>query len=362
MDVIDRDREARPRSVPPSLPPGLVRKIIIGVVIALVIALGFTTFYTVEEGQRAAVVTFGKFTAEVGPGLHFKLPYPIQKAIVLDADIVQRMYIGYREVNGVTQVIEEEALMITGDENIIHADAVVEWTISDIENFLFNVEDPVHMLRNAAVSSIRSVMGSTNLDYAITEGKTQIQGEVRQRLIELMDEYQSGILIRDVKFQDIEPPEGEVQQAFKEVTNAREEKNTKINNANKYANDIIPKARGEAQALIEQAEAQKKSRILNAQGDVAQFLALYEEYVKNPNVTRQRLILETLEAVLPGAKIVITDGNGETVNYLPLNELLKSAGTSAGSGRSASGSGQGAGTANAQAPQTQQQPQGGTAQ
>lgn len=323
---MDRDDD-RPHSVPPSLPPGMVRKIIIGAIIVLLLMLGFTMFFTVQEGQRAAIVTFGKFTEEVGPGLHFKLPYPIQKKIVLDADIVQRMAIGYEEVNGVVRVKEEEALMITGDENIIHADAVVEWTISNIENYLFNVDDPPQLLRYAAVSSIRSVMGSTNLDYAITDGKTAIQGEVRERLIELMDDYQSGILIRDVKFQDIEPPAGNVQQAFKEVTNAREEKNTKINNANRYANDVIPKARGEAQALIEQAEAQKKSRILNAEGDVAQFNALYEEYVKNPQVTRQRLILETLEAVLPGAKIVITDGNGGTVNYLPLNELMKSSGT-----------------------------------
>lgn len=335
MSFMDRDGQDRPHSVPPSLPPGMVKKIIIGVVIVLLLALGFSMFFTVQEGQRAAIVTFGKFTEEVGPGLHFKLPYPIQKVYVLDADIVQRMHIGYREVNGVTQVIEEEALMITGDENIIHADAVVEWTISSIEDYLFNVENPPQMLRYAAVSSIRSVMGANNLDYAITDGKTQIQGEVRERLIELMDEYEAGILIRDVKFQDIEPPAGEVQQAFREVTNAREEKNTKINNANRYANEVIPKARGEAQALIEQAEARKKSRILNAEGDVAQFNALYEEYAKNPLVTRQRLILETLEAVLPGAKIVVTDGSGSTVNYLPLNELMRSSGTQSGSNRSA---------------------------
>src|SRR5690606_7750748 len=133
-------------------------------------------------------------------------------------------------------------------------------------NFLFNIENPEQVLRNSAVSAIRSVIGANKLDYAITDGKTEIQGEVRQRLIEMMDEYQTGILIRDVKFQDIEPPEGEVQQAFREVTNAREEKNTKVNNANRYSNDRIPKARGEAQALIEQAEATKKSRILNAEG------------------------------------------------------------------------------------------------
>lgn len=325
MSVFD---DPRPKSEPPSLPPGLVRNIVIGAVILVLILLGLSMFYTVQEGERAAVLTFGKFTYEEEAGLHFKLPYPIQKVIILEAGITQRMTIGYRETpGGGYTVVPEEAMMITGDENIVSADAVVEWVISDMESFLFNIDDPERFLRNAASASIRSVMGSKRLDYAITDGKTEIQDEVRARLIELMEEYQTGIQIKDVKFQDIEPPEGEVQQAFREVTNAREEKNTKINLANKYRNDRLPKARGEAQALIEQAEAQKKSRILNAQGDVAQFNAIYNEYVKNPDVTERRLILETLERVLPGAKIFITDGNGQTINYLPLNELLRSSGS-----------------------------------
>src|SRR5690606_32452789 len=146
-----------------------------------------------------------------------------------DADITQRMYIGYRmSESGATQIVEEEAMMITGDENIISADAVVEWTINDMEQFLFNIEEPEQILRNAAIASIRSTIGSTKLDYAITDGKTAIQGEVRSRLIELMEVYNTGILIKDLKFQDIEPPEGDVQQAFREVTNAREERSTKI--------------------------------------------------------------------------------------------------------------------------------------
>jgi modulator of FtsH protease HflK len=200
----------------------------------------------------------------------------------------------------------------------------VEWTVNDMEAFLFNIEDPEQILRNSAIASIRSVIGATKLDYAITEGKTAIQGDVRSKLIELMETYNTGILIKDLKFQDIEPPEGDVQQAFREVTNAREERSTKINNANKYSNDRIPKARGEAQALLEAAEAQKMSRVVNAEGDVAQFNALYNEYVKNPVVTEKRLILETLEQILPNAKIVITNGSSDTVNYLPLNELMKS--------------------------------------
>jgi membrane protease subunit HflK len=324
MSILD-DNQRPPQSEPPSLPKGMVKKIIIGIVVVVILAFGFSMFYTVEEGQRAAVITFGKFTDQRDSGLHFKLPSPIQKVVILDADITQRMYIGYRETaSGISEVIESEAMMITGDENIISADAVVEWTVNDMEAFLFNIEDPEQILRNSAIASIRSVIGATKLDYAITEGKTAIQGDVRSKLIELMETYNTGILIKDLKFQDIEPPEGDVQQAFREVTNAREERSTKINNANKYSNDRIPKARGEAQALLEAAEAQKMSRVVNAEGDVAQFNALYNEYVKNPVVTEKRLILETLEQILPNAKIVITNGSSDTVNYLPLNELMKS--------------------------------------
>lgn len=327
MSFMD-DENGRPHSQPPSLPPGMVKKIVIGVIIVVVLGLGFSMFYTVEEGQKAAVITFGKYDHEKDAGLHFKLPYPIQRVVILDALITQRMHIGYRENGtGKSTVIEEEAMMITGDENIISADAVVDWAISNMEDYLFNVADPEQVLRNSAIASIRSVIGANKLDYAITDGKTEIQGEVRTKLTDLMEVYQTGILIRDVKFQDIEPPAGDVQQAFREVTNAREEKNTKINNANKYSNDRIPKARGEAQALIEQAEAQKKSRVLNAQGDVAQFNALYTEFVKNPVVTEKRLIIETLEKVLPGAKIVVTNAGDDTINYLPLNEMLRSSGT-----------------------------------
>jgi len=320
MSVFD---EQRPSSAPPELPPGLIRKIIIGAIILIVILFGFSMFYTVEEGQRGAILTFGKFTAESESGLHFKMPYPIQKVIILDANITQRMHIGYREVAGGTTPVPEESMMITGDENIVSADAVVEWKVANIEKYLFNIDQPDIFLRNSAIASIRTVMGSNKLDYAITEGKTEIQGEVREKLVDLMLKYDTGITIIDLKFQDIEPPEGDVQQAFRDVTNAREEKNTKINNANQYKNDRLPKARGEAQALIEEAEAQKKSRVLNAVGDVAKFNAIYNEYVKNPAVTERRLILETLEKVLPDARIFITDSAGDTVKYLPINEMLK---------------------------------------
>ncbi|MBW7455482.1 FtsH protease activity modulator HflK [Paenibacillus sepulcri] len=311
----------------PELPPGLFKKIAIGVVILLVIIIGYSSFYTVQEQERAAILTFGKYTGETTAGLHFKWPFPIQQVIIVPAELTQRIYIGYRQDGATITPVDEEAMMITGDENIVSADAVVQWKISNIHEYLFNIDNPEQFLRNASSSSIRSVIGSEKLDYAITDGKTEIQDKVRERLLELQGRYHTGMQIIDIKFQDIEPPSGQVEEAFREVTNAREEKNTKINNATKYENDKIPKARGEAQALLENAEGTKKSRILNAEGDVAQFNAIFTEYKKNPDVTESRLIVETLEKILPKAKIFISDSAGDTVKYLPINELLRSGST-----------------------------------
>lgn len=315
-----------PNSEPPKKPEVNMKSVrkftTLAIIVVALLYIGSTSFYTVEERERAAVYTFGKITHEEGSGLHFKLPHPIQQVRIVPAELTQNLTVGYRETASGDQVVEEEAMMITGDENIVAADAVITWKINNIKNYLTNIEHPETFLRNASIASIRSVIGSQKLDYVITDGKTEIQEQARIMLVELMDKYDTGIQIIDLKFQDIEPPDGEVSEAFRAVTNAREQKNTKINNAMKYENDRIPKARGEAQALIEQAEGEKASRILNAQGDVAKFNAIYEEYVNNKDITESRLILETLEKILPNAQIFITNSNSDTVSYLPLNELM----------------------------------------
>jgi membrane protease subunit HflK len=335
---LDFNNQEPPRAVPnperkpPELKPGVVRNWLIAIVgVVILFYVGSTSFYTVQEQERAAILTFGKYTHETTSGLHFKWPYPIQEVRVVQAELTQKITIGYRQNGNTVTPVDDEAMMITGDENIVSADAVVTFKISNIRNYLHNISDPEQFLRNAASASIRSVIGSQKLDYAITDGKTAIQDMARERLIELQSRYETGIQIIDLKFQDIEPPGGEVEEAFRAVTNAREEKNTKVNNARKYENERIPNARGEAQAMLEQAEAEKKSRILNAEGDVAKFNAIYTEYAKNPSVTESRLILETLEKILPDAKIFITNSGSNTVNYLPLNELLgnRSSGASA---------------------------------
>ncbi|ANE47687.1 tail fiber protein [Paenibacillus swuensis] len=323
--MIDLSRPTPPKRSEFQWSPRKTKALIGSVLTAVVIGVGFSTFYTVQEQEHAAILTFGKFTHRVEQaGLHFKMPYPFQEVVKLPAVKTQRITIGYRDEKGTVVAVDEEALMITGDENIVSADAVVEWNISNIEQYLYNIDEPEDFLRNSAIAAIRSVMGTNKLDYAITEGKTVIQGKVKEKLIELQTLYATGIHIQDVKFQDIEPPGGEVANAFREVTNAREQKNTKINNAAKYENDRIPKARGEAEALRQNAEGEKQSRILNAQGDVAKFNAIYTEYVKNPAVTKDRLVIETLEKILPKAKIFISDSSSETVKYLPINELLRS--------------------------------------
>lgn len=321
--------QGSPQPTKPQMSPKQIRNIVIGVIVgALLLFVGSSSFYTVEERERAVILTFGKYTHEVGSGLHFKWPSPFQEVIIVQAELTQYITIGYKETNQGVQVVEEEAMMITGDENIVSADAVVTWKIGDIKSFLTNIENPEQFLRNSAVASIRSVIGSQKLDYVITDGKTVVQEMVREQLIELQSKYNTGISIIDFKFQDIEPPDGQVAEAFRAVTNAREEKNTKINNALKYENERIPVARGEAQALIENAEAQKASRILNAEGDVAKFNAIYAEYTNNQAITKDRLVLETLEMIYPGAKIIITNDSGDTVNYLPLNDLINRSTTS----------------------------------
>jgi len=285
--------------------------------VAVLVDVALTSWFRVEEHESALVLTMGRATRHVDKGVHTKLPWPLEKAIVLPTKQTQELQFGYRERDGRVELVEDEALMITGDENLVWADLLVEWRIQDIEKYLFGVNDPERLLRNATAAALRSVMGTTGLDVAITTGKFEIQEEVERQLVELMDSYGAGIMIIDVKLQDVEPPQ-EVSAEFKAVTDAREAQQTKINEAGKYEAERIPAARAEARKLLEQAEANKQARINQALAEVAQYKALYEAYKASPEVTRQRLLLETLEQILPGANIVIVDSSEGTVKYLPI--------------------------------------------
>ncbi len=304
-----------------------LKRIFITAGLSLVIILlgitAFTSWYTVDESEQAVILTFGKVNEGISePGLHFKLPWPIQDVQKLSKETFSLQF-GYDQKNGEIVDFPDETKMITGDENIVLADLVVQWKITNPGSYLYNSEDPQQILYNATSSSLRSIIGSSRIDDALTSGKAQIEAEVRDLLISLVERYDIGISVTAVKLQDVELPNDDVRKAFTNVTDARETMNTKINEANKYRNQRTQEAEGEKDAIISRAEGDKAARIETARGDVAKFNALYEEYKVSPEITRKRLVLETLDQVLPGAEIYIMSEDGNTMKYLPIRPLEK---------------------------------------
>lgn len=295
-----------------------------GLIIAgiLLIVIAFSTWYTVDESEQAVVITFGKADTPITEsGLHFKLPWPIQHVEKLSKETFSLQF-GYKQdASGELVSYDKETKMITGDEYIVLADLVVQWKITDPQKYLFNSQDPQEILHDATSASIRSVIGNSTIDAALTDGKAEIEGKTRELLTSLVATYDIGIAIQGVKLQDVELPNADVRASFTAVTDARETKNTKINEAKKYENKRKNEAIGEKDAIKSRSIGQKTARIEQALGDVALFNDLYAEYAKNKTITRQRLIIETLEQVLPKAKIYIMNDNGETVKYLPLQQL-----------------------------------------
>ncbi|MGM9944559.1 MAG: FtsH protease activity modulator HflK [Lysinibacillus sp.] len=281
-----------------------------------------TSWYTVDESEQAVVITFGQATEFITtPGLHFKLPWPIQQVETVSRETYSLTF-GYSEnEDGTLSTKDSDAKMITGDEKIVLTDLVVQWRIVDPKKYLFNSENPEEILHSATSSAIRSVIGSSKIDDALTSGKAEIEASTRDLLVTLLEKYDIGISVLGVKLQDVELPNADVRAAFTAVTDARETKNTKINEAEKYENQKISEANGEKEAIISRAEGEKIARIEQANGDVAVFNKLYEQYASNKQITRERLMIETLEEVLPTAKIYIMNDDSGTMTYLPLQTL-----------------------------------------
>ena len=288
-------------------------------IIALIVL--FTSWYTVDESEQAVVITFGKAEEPIlDSGLHFKLPWPMQKVEILSKETFSLQF-GYKQSpDGEIVSFDNETKMITGDENIVLTDLVVQWKITDPGKYLFNAEAPQEILHDATSASIRSIIGSSLIDEALTSGKADIEAQTRDLLATLIEKYDIGISILGVKLQDVELPNAEVRSAFTAVTDARETKNTKTNEAKKYQNQRESEAIGEIAAIKSRAEGQRTARIEQARGEVAVFDKLYAEYRNNQEITRQRLVIETLESVLPNAQIYIMNDSGETVKYLPLQQ------------------------------------------
>jgi membrane protease subunit HflK len=340
---------ARLRASMPKI-PGIGGGGIIGlffvVLIVIVLVWAGTGFYTVGPDQQAVLRTFGKITGTASGGLHWYYPGPIGRRDVVAVTTTRRLELGFRSgADGFTvaQSVTNESLMITGDVNIVDVQAVIQYNITDLEDFLIKVDDPGdpdrgispgspdgRTLRDLAETAVRQVVGARNIDDVLTTEKEQVQTDVLFKMRELAAAYETGINVQVVLLQNVNPPL-EVQSAFEDVVRAREDKERLINLAEAYQAAEIPKATGEAAKITEAAEGFKQGRIARAQGEADGFDAILEGYLGSPDVTRQRLYLEAMEEVLPGiTKFILSDSG--VLPFLPLDGSLSGAGTITGAG------------------------------
>ena len=324
-------RTFRPSKPAPSFDPKKLGKTLLGAVgVILVLILISTCWYTVDEKQQAVITTFGKVTDTAGAGMHFKLPFGIQEVKTVDVNVYQKIEIGYRtdaHDPSLSAVVTKESKMITGDYNIVNVDFFVEYKISDPVKYLYNSAEPELILKNLVQSQIRNVIGSSTVDSILTDGKAEIQQQVKELITAELAEYDIGLVLTDIKIQDSEPPTVSVIEAFKNVETAKQSAETAINQAKAYQNSELPKAKATADQLIQNAEFLKQNRINDATKQVAMFKAMYEQYAQNPEITKVRMYYEALTEALPGVKLYINtaqDGGAEML--LPLESFVNEGG------------------------------------
>ncbi len=299
----------------PNFPIGKIIGIVLALVVVAILSTGAT--YQIGEQEQAVLITFGQPKAVTEPGLHFKIPF-IQQVKKVNTTI-QGFSIGYDQKTNTS--LEEESLMITSDYNFVNVDFFVEYRFSDPVKAVYASEQPVQILKNISMSCIRNVIGSYPVDDVLTTGKNEIQSTIKTMILEKLEQQDVGIQLVNITIQDSEPPTIEVMEAFKAVETAKQGKETALNNANKYRNEQIPQAEAQADAIIKASEAEKTKRINEATAQVARFNAMYEEYIKNPEVTRQRMFFETMEEVLPDLKVIIQGTNGEVQTFYPIESF-----------------------------------------
>ena len=303
----------------------LGKYILIGA-IALVLLVGlFTSLYTVDDKQQAVVTTFGKVTEITGPGLHFKLPFGIQKAHPVDVNVYQKIELGYRtQDNGTTVSFPDESTMITGDHNIVKVDFFVEYKITDPVAYLYSSNNPELILRNLIQSQVRNVVGSAQVDNVLTVGKEEIQMRVKELVMEILAQYDIGLTLVEVRIQDSEPPTVDVIEAFKAVETAKQQAEAVVNQALAYQNAQLPNAEAQAHKLTEEAEYLYQKRVNEALEKVAMFNAMYNEYILNEDITMARMYYEAISEILPGVKLYITTTgeDGDVQMLLPLESLM----------------------------------------
>ena len=316
-----------PKKSPNFKKAGRIVTIVVLVVIAALL-IG-TCYYTVDDKQQAVVTTFGKVTNITDAGVHFKLPFGIQQVQKVDVNVYQKIELGYSSSGNDYLVNDRESTMITGDYNIVNVDFFVEYKISDPVQYLYSSNDPELILRNLIQSQVRNVVGSSTVDAVLTDGKENIQMQVKELVTRILQEYDIGLTLVDVKIQDAEPPTTEVIEAFKAVETAKQKAETVINDAKAYQNAQLPQAQAQADQLVQNAEYLRQKRINEAIEKVAMFQAQYAEYAQNPEITRSRMYYEAISDILPGVKLFVNTGTGDKSDVqmlLPLDQLMDTTG------------------------------------
>ena len=302
-----------------------IRNIVLWSLLGIFVLVGvLTSFYTVDDKQQAVVTTLGKVTDITEPGLHFKVPFGIQQAHKVDINVYQKIELGYvTNEDGTTTTVDDESSMITGDYNIVNVDFFVEYKISDPVQYLFSSNDPALILKNLIQSQVRNVVGSSTVDAVLTDGKENIQLQVKELVSDILTEYDVGLTLIDVRIQDAEPPTIAVVEAFKAVETAKQNAEAVVNDAKAYQNAKLPEAEAQADKLLQNAEYLKQKRINEATEAVAMFNAMYEEYKQNPGITRSRMYYETISQILPDVKVFINTGDSNSMNMLlPLESIV----------------------------------------
>lgn len=302
-------------------------KSIIGLGFLVLILLWLSTgIYKVNSDENAVVLYFGKFYSIENPGLHYHIPFPFGKVVKKSVTIVNTEEFGFSSGNVASRNLEAESLMLTGDENIVDIEFQVQWQIANVKDYVFNIADPLNAIRKTAESAMREIIAKTPIASALSDGKRKIELETKELLQEILDNYGAGVRITLVQMRRVDPP-AKVIDAFRDVQTAKADKEKEINQAQSYANDIIPRARGEAAQMQQESQAYKQEVVANAKGEAGRFLAVYQQYANAKRVTKKRMYLETMERIYKDMDKIIIGKDASKAGvlpYFPLNDMPKS--------------------------------------
>jgi len=316
----------RPRGSGPSGPPGpgvgnAVGGSLIFIVLLILAVWLASGFYIVDEGRRGVVLRLGKYLETTMPGPRWHLPYPIESVEVVNVSQVRTVEVGYRGNPKNKQ--PQEALMLTDDENIVDVQFAIQYTLKSPEDFLFTNKNPEDNVLQAAETSIRETVGKSKMDFVLNQGRSEVAARVKLLMQQILDRYKTGINVTTVNLQNVQAPE-QVQPAFDDAVRAGQDRERFKNEGQAYANDVVPRARGVAARLIEESNGYRQSVVATAQGDTARFRQILSEYEKAPQVTRERIYLETMQQVLGAtSKVIVDQKGGQNLLYLPLDRIMQ---------------------------------------